>query len=95
MLPSEDIEDIDFLLQNSKSIEDYDFKEMIAKYDLENFIKNDLSNFRWTIDYLEDLELVRQIISKIKVRPILINNILTLISQNPELKKINQNYHKK
>ena len=57
--------------------------------------KNDLSNFRWTIDYLEDLELVRQIISKIKVRPILINNILTLISQNPELKKINQNYHKK
>jgi len=50
LLPSEDIEDIDFLLQNSKSIEDYDFKEMIAKYDLKNFIiavifKNN-NNFR-------------------------------------------------
>ena len=50
LLPSEDIEDIDFLLQNSKSIEDYEFKEMIAKYDLKNFIiavifKNN-NNFR-------------------------------------------------
>ena len=38
LLPSEDIEDINLLLQNSKSIEDYDFKEIIKKYDLEDFI---------------------------------------------------------
>lgn len=56
--------------------------------------KNDLSNFRWTVDYLEDLELVRQIILKIQARPILINDILTLLSENPELKKINQNRSK-
>jgi len=66
------------------------------KFKLFNFVsKNDLSNFRWTVDYLEDLELVRQIISKVQVRPILIDDVLTLISKNPELKKINQNYLKK
>jgi spore coat polysaccharide biosynthesis protein SpsF len=56
--------------------------------------KNDLSQFRWTVDYLEDLELVRQIILKIQSRPILVNDILTLLSKNPELKKINQNLSK-
>ena len=38
MLPSEDLEDVDLLLQNSKSIEDYDFKKVIRKYDLNDFI---------------------------------------------------------
>ena len=38
LLPSEDLEDINLLLQKSKSIEDYDFKEIIKKYDLEDFI---------------------------------------------------------
>jgi len=56
--------------------------------------KNDLSNLRWTVDYLEDLEFIRQIILKIHARPILINDILLLLSENPELKKINQNLSK-
>jgi spore coat polysaccharide biosynthesis protein SpsF len=65
------------------------------KFKLFNHIsKNDLSNFRWTVDYLEDLDLVRQIISKIKIRPILIKDVLTLLSDNLELKKINQKYQK-
>ena len=38
LLPSEDLEDVKLLLQNSKSIEDYDFKEIIKKYDLNDFI---------------------------------------------------------
>ena len=38
ILPSEDIEDVDLLSQNSKSIEDYDFKKTISKYDLQDFI---------------------------------------------------------
>ncbi len=37
-LPSEDLEDVNLLSQNSKSIEDYDFKEIINKYDIEDFI---------------------------------------------------------
>ena len=38
ILPSEDLEDVDLLSQNSKSIEDYDFKKIIKKYDLNDFI---------------------------------------------------------
>ena len=38
LLPSEDLEDVDLLSQNSKSIEDYDFKKVIKKYDLNDFI---------------------------------------------------------
>ncbi len=56
--------------------------------------QNNLSNFRWTIDYKEDLELIQKIISKIDARPILMNDILELLSKNPELIKINQNIPK-
>ena len=38
ILPAEDLEDVNLLLENSKSIEEYDFKKTIAKYDLEDFI---------------------------------------------------------
>ena len=38
LLPSEDLEDVNLLSQNSNSIEDYDFKEIVDKYDLKNFI---------------------------------------------------------
>ena len=37
-LPSEDLEDVNLLSQNSKSIEDYNFKEIISKYDIDDFI---------------------------------------------------------
>ena len=38
ILPSEDIDDVNFLLKNSKSIEDYSFEKTIKKYDLKDFI---------------------------------------------------------
>ena len=38
ILPSEDLEDVGLLSQNSQSIEDYDFKKIIKKYDLNDFI---------------------------------------------------------
>ena len=38
ILPSEDLEDVDLISQNSRSIEDYDFKKIIEKYDLNDFI---------------------------------------------------------
>ena len=37
-LPSEDLEDVNLLSQNSKSIEDYNFEEIISKYDIDDFI---------------------------------------------------------
>ncbi len=50
-----------------------------------------ISNLRWTIDRENDLLLVKSIISKIKKRPILMNDILNLFSKDPELFKINTN----
>ena len=41
------------------------------------------------MDKIEDLELVRKIVSKIKNRPILMNNILELLENEPNLIKIN------
>ena len=38
LLPSEDLEDVNLLLQNSQSIEDYDFKDIIKKYALNDYI---------------------------------------------------------
>ncbi len=38
LLPNEDIEDLNLLSQNSESIEDYNFKQTIEKYDLNDFI---------------------------------------------------------
>ena len=52
----------------------------------------DLSSLRWTVDYKEDLELVRKIVRLIPNRPILMENILDLFSKYPKLKKINQDF---
>ena len=38
ILPTEDLEDVNLLLENKKSIEEYDFKKTIEKYDLKDFI---------------------------------------------------------
>ena len=54
----------------------------------------DLSFHRWTLDRKEDLELIKQIISKINKTPILIDDILNLFTNEPELIKINQHMPK-
>jgi spore coat polysaccharide biosynthesis protein SpsF len=56
-------------------------------------IKNDnnFSNFRITIDWIEDLELIKNIISRIQIRPILMNHVIKLLEENRELIKINSN----
>jgi len=53
-------------------------------------IKNpeNISHLSWTIDTKNDLDFVKIIISKIKKRPILMNDILTLLQKNPNLLKI-------
>ena len=38
ILPTEDIDDVNLLLENSESIEEYDFKKTIEKYDLDDSI---------------------------------------------------------
>jgi hypothetical protein len=38
LLPTEDIEDLNLISLNSSSIEEYDFKKIITKYDMEDYI---------------------------------------------------------
>jgi len=51
--------------------------------------EKNLSQFRWALDYENDLKLIRIIISKIQKRPILMNDILELFEREPDLTKIN------
>ncbi len=51
--------------------------------------EKNLSQFRWALDYENDLKLIRIIISKIQKRPILMNDILELFEHEPDLTKIN------
>ena len=51
--------------------------------------KKNLYQFRWALDYENDLKLIRIIISKIQKRPILMDDILELFEREPDLTKIN------
>tara|TARA_B110001454_G_scaffold141509_1_gene131403 strand:+ start:578 stop:1336 length:759 start_codon:yes stop_codon:yes gene_type:complete len=48
------------------------------------------SEFRFTVDRIEDLNLVQSIISKIDKRPILIQDIVDLFKREPFLKELNK-----
>jgi len=50
----------------------------------------DLSHLRWTIDRENDLILAKNLVEKIKERPILMKNILKILSSNPELIEISK-----
>jgi len=51
-----------------------------------------LSHLKWSIDRLNDLKLIRYIISKITKRPILMKDVLDLYAQKPELTKVNDDH---
>lgn len=63
------------------------------KFRIFNLVNSeDLSNIRLTIDRINDLKLLRKVVSKIRKRPILLKDILKLLSAEPELLEINKNY---
>jgi len=49
-----------------------------------------LSNFRWAVDRIEDLRLVREIVVRMPKSPILIKDILELFKNEPSLIEINR-----
>ena len=53
--------------------------------------KKDISHLHWTVDQIEDFKLVELIFKKIKKRPILMDDILELLENEPELLEINKN----
>ena len=96
LLPTEDIEDLNLISLNSRSIEDYDFKKIIKKYDMEDYII--------TIIYRNKKEL--QVLSKMNLNQSFVinnkkfNNIDLLNEKDfflvlEEMKIIYENYWKK
>jgi spore coat polysaccharide biosynthesis protein SpsF (cytidylyltransferase family) len=51
----------------------------------------DYSKIRITLDRKEDYELIKKIINKFDKKPILIQDIIKLFQNQPELMKINEN----
>lgn len=63
-----------------------------SSFKIKNFENdNNLSKFRWTLDRKEDLEFIREILKRIKKRPILMRDVISVLEQEPHLSKINQN----
>ena len=62
------------------------------KFILKNF-KNEknISQLRYTIDKKEDLQLVKEIIKNISIRPILLQDIINLQKEKPKIFEINKN----
>ena len=61
-------------------------------FNLKNFeYKENISHLRYTVDRIEDLELVKEIIKNINTRPILLENILNLYENNSKIFEINKN----
>ena len=54
-----------------------------------------LSHLRLAVDRIEDLDLVRLIVSKIKKRPVLMDDIIELFRKEPNLIEINKNVNRK
>jgi len=52
--------------------------------------QNDLSHLHWAVDRKEDLELVRILYSKISKRPILLEDILDVLKNEPTILDINK-----
>ena len=51
------------------------------------------SNYRWTIDYPEDLEFVKILTREIQKTPILTEHIIDFLKKNPEIVQINKKYN--
>jgi len=69
------------------------FKTHPNLFDVKNFENSEnLSHLRWTMDYEEDMNLIKLIYKKIPKRPILMIDILDLLKKEPHLKKINSSH---
>tara|TARA_Y100001936_G_C16049373_1_gene656780 strand:- start:862 stop:1566 length:705 start_codon:yes stop_codon:yes gene_type:complete len=65
----------------------YSNRDKFNIYDLK--FKRDLSHIHCSIDTLDDLKFIRELIKKIEKRPILLNDIISAIEKFPELLDIN------
>jgi spore coat polysaccharide biosynthesis protein SpsF len=65
------------------------------KFKISNFENDiDLSKFSWAVDEKDDLSLVQKIVSRVNHEPILINDILTILENEPKIFEINLNVNR-
>ena len=70
------------------------FYKNADKFKIGNLSQNlNQSNYRWTIDYAEDLEFVQKVTHEIQKHPILTEDIIELLKKNPEIVKINKKFN--
>ena len=63
------------------------------KFKIFNFKNNEnLSKIKLAVDRNTDFELLKKIISQTKKRPILLEDILKILKNNPKFLKINSNF---
>ena len=65
----------------------YNNNQLFKIFNIEN--SQNTSSIRITVDYPHDLDLIRQIASKIDSRPILLSDILNLYSKEPKMFELN------
>jgi len=68
----------------------YTHKEDFTMFNVQN--SNNLSNFRWCIDKENDLDLVRLLVKGIKKRPILTDDILKFLENQPNVMELNEDH---
>ena len=66
----------------------YDNQNLFSIGYIENDV--DISYLHWAVDRIEDLKFVRKIYQKIKKHPILLNDILRVLSKNPSFLNLNK-----
>ena len=96
LLPSEDLDDLKIISQNSETIEDFDFKEIIKKYDIDDFIVTIIYKNNHQIKILSKIRLDKLFKINNKVfSNIDINSDQDVDSILMELKNTYENYWKK
>jgi len=68
----------------------YNNPNKFTQFSIKN--KENLLNLRWTVDTMDDLDFVKELIAKIQKRPILMDDILDILKKEPSLIEINKNH---
>ena len=67
------------------------FKEISDKFKIKILdLEQDLSGYRWSLDYENDLKVIREIIKNIQNRPIITKDIIEFLKKNPNIVEMNK-----
>ncbi len=95
ILPTEDIEDFNLIRRNSKNLENYDFKEIIQKYNLEDYIITIIYKSNEDIRVLNKINFKEKIdLKNLNFKNISLNNDKEIEKFIENLKSIFENHWK-